>query len=271
MTSVQTRFEKINSNKFLLFSLLATGFVMLYANFLDHETRTLISDLIYVPVPGAMLVLSIIIAIRFRMSGKHGKAWVLFALLSVSWFTAEQIWMVEELVYKIDPWPSLADFFYLAGYPFLFAFSIFYLLPLRKAISKKLVITASLVSVAILIPTFSSVYQSNSSASDFEIALASSYPVLDALVLCPALIGISLFFKGEVNFLWTLMCIAIVLNVVADTGFLILTMDDSYYTGHPIDLLYLWAYLLFAFGVYHHIKIFKSHIKDPYENIDELR
>lgn len=271
MTNVQTRLEKINSNKFLLFPLLATGFIMLYANFLDNDTRTFVSDLLYVPVPGAMLVLSIIIAIRFRMSGKHGKAWILFTLLAVSWFTAEQIWMVEELVYKIDPWPSLADFFYLAGYPFLFAFSIFYLLPLRKAISKKLVTTASLISVALLIPTFSSVYQSNSSTNAFEIVLATSYPVLDALVLCPALIGVSLFFKGEVNFLWTLICAAVVLNVIADTGFLMLTMNDSYYTGHPIDLLYLWAYLLFAFGVYHHIKLFKNHIKDPYENIDELR
>lgn len=271
MTDVQTRLEKINSHKFLLFSLLATGFIMLIANFLVDETRTIVSNLLYVPIAGAMLILSILIAVRFNMSGKHGKAWILFAILAFSWFTAEQIWMIYELIYEIDPWPSLADFFYLTGYPFLFAFSIFYLLPLRKAISKKLVLITSLISVVLVIPTVYLVFDANPSASSFEIALAASYPVLDAIVLCPALIGVSLFFKGEVNFLWSLICTATILNVIADTGFLMLTIDDAYYTGHPIDLLYLWGYLLFSFGVYNHIKIFKSHMKDPYENIDELR
>jgi len=268
---MQTLLEKINTYKFLLLSILATGFIMSLANFLADETRTLIIDLLFIPVPGAMLVLSIIIALRFRVSGKHGKAWIVFTIFAISWFTAEQIWLVYELIYEIDPWPSVADVFYLSGYPFLFAFSILYLLPVRNAISKKLVISSLLITVALLIPTFSLAYQTNSSENDFEVALAASYPVLDAIVLCPALIGVSLFFKGKVNFLWSLVCIAMVLNVIADAGFLMLSMDDSYYTGHPIDLLYLWAYILFAFGVYSHIRIFQSRIDEPYENVSALR
>lgn len=268
---MQTLLEKINTYKFLLSSILATGFIMSLANFLADEIRTLITDLLFIPVPGAMLVLSIIISLRFNASGKHGKAWIVFMIFAVSWFTAEQIWLVYELIYEIDPWPSIADFFYISGYPFLFAFSILYLLPVRKAISKKLVISTLLISVALLIPTFSLAYKTDSSENDFEVALAASYPVLDAIILCPALIGVSLFFKGEVNFLWSLICIAMVLNVIADIGFLMLSMDDSYYTGHPIDLLYLWAYVLFAFGVYSHIRIFHSRIDEPYEDVNELR
>ena len=268
---MQTLLEKISPYKFLLSSLLATGFIILLANFLTDKTRSLLTDLSFIPVPGAVLVLSIIIAIRFRASGKHGKAWAIFALFAFTWFTAEQVWMVYEQIYEIDPWPSIADFFYISGYPLLFAFSIFYLLPLRKAISKKLVISSVLISITFLVPTFILTYQTNSSENEFEVALAASYPVLDAIVLCPALIGVSLFFKGEVNFLWSLICIAMILNVIADTGFLILSMNDSYYTGHPIDLLYLWAYILFAFGVYSHLRIFKSRIDEPYENASELR
>jgi hypothetical protein len=244
---------------------------MFLANLLADETRTLITDLLFIPVPGALIILSIIIALRFRGSGKHGNAWIIFTIFAISWFTAEQIWLVYELIYEIDPWPSVADFFYLSGYPLLFAFSILYLLPVRKAISKKLVISSLLITGALLIPTFTLAYQTNSSENDFEVALAASYPVLDALLLCPALIGVTLFFKGKVNFLWSLICLAMVLNVTADTGFLMLSMNDSYYTGHPIDLLYLWAYLLFAFGVYSHIRIFHSRIDEPYENASELR
>jgi hypothetical protein len=123
VTSLQTNLEKINSQKFLLLSLLITAIIMLYVNFLNGETRTLVANLVYIPVPGIMLVLSIIIASKFRASGKHGKAWILFALFAGSWFTAEQIWMIYDVVYKIDPWPSIADFFYLVGYPLLTAFT----------------------------------------------------------------------------------------------------------------------------------------------------
>jgi len=269
---MQTNLEKPQTKKYLLFSIIGTGFVMLFANLAGQEITTLTTNLLYVPVPGALAVLSIIIAARFNVVGEHGKAWFLFVGVAASWFVAEQIWLVYDLVYKIDPFPSMADFFYIAGYPFLFLFSIYYLKPLKDAISKKMVTYASLVAITLLVPSLYMAYDTESEISSFEVLLALSYPIADAIVLIPSLIGVILFFRGEVNFLWSLMCMAIVLNVVADTGFLITSMDGSYYTGHPIDMLYLWAYIIFSFGVYSHIQIFKKHrpnIKS--QSLDDLR
>jgi len=269
---MQTNLEKSQIKKYLLLSILGTGFIMLLANFAGQEVRTLITNLLYVPVPGALVVLSIIIAVRFSVKGEHGRAWILFVGVSVSWFIAEQIWLVNDLVYHIDPFPSLADFFYLAGYPFLFLFSIYYLKPVKGAISKKTLTYVSLTAITLLVPSLYMASGQDSQISDFELALALSYPIADGIVLIPALIGVILFFRGEVNFLWSLICIAIILNVVADTGFLITSMNGSYYMGHPIDMLFLWAYILFSFGVYSHIQIFKKHhphIKS--QSIDDLR
>ncbi|HSD05156.1 MAG TPA: hypothetical protein VLB45_05320, partial [Nitrosopumilaceae archaeon] len=208
---MQTSLEKIQDNRFLVFSLLSIGIILLAVNFVSEDTRTLVANLIYIPVPAALVILSIIIATRFRTLGAHGKAWIIFAVFAATWFIAEQIWMIYEIVYLIDPWPSIADYFYIGGYPLLIMFSILYVYPLRKAISKKLVISALVISIAFLIPTFYTVYNANSEANEFEIALAASYPILDAIVLCPALIGVTLFFKGEVNFLWSLVCIGIIM------------------------------------------------------------
>ena len=269
---MQTNLEKLQTKKFLFFSLLAIGFIMLIANLVGHEVTTITTDLLYVPVPGALVVLSIIISTRFRVKGDHGKAWILFIGLAASWFTAEQIWLVYELVYHLDPFPSMADFFYLAGYPFLLSFSIYYLKPLKDAISKKMLVCAVVASLTLLIPSLYVAYDTNSEISDLERSLALSYPVADAIVLIPALIGVILFFKGEVNFLWSLVCVAIVLNVVADTGFLYTSMNGSYYTGHPIDMLYLWAYVLFSFGIYSHIQIFKKHkYRTQLQSLEDLR
>src|SRR5260370_1287652 len=79
-----------------------------------------------------------------------------------------------------------------------------------------------------------------------------------SIVLIPSMIGVALFFKGKVNFLWSLLLIVMIFEVVADTAFQYFSLDNSYYTGHPVDILFLWSYLLFSFGLYDHIKIFKK-------------
>ncbi|HJZ23873.1 MAG TPA: hypothetical protein VJ201_05425 [Candidatus Babeliales bacterium] len=268
---MQTNLEKLQTKKYLMFSIVGTYFVMLIANLSGHEITTLATNLLYVPIPGALVILSIIIARRFGIKGKHGRAWLFFVGLAVSWFIAEQIWLVYDLIYQIDPFPSLADFFYLAGYPFLFLFSICYLKPLKDAISKKTLTYVSLAAITLLVPSLYMAYDTDSEISAFEFTLALIYPIADAIVLIPALIGLILFFRGEVNFLWSLMCVAIILNVVADTGFLITSMDGSYYMGHPIDMLFLWAYILFSFGVYSHIQIFKKPNHYTKSGLEDLR
>ncbi len=255
---MQTNLEKLQEQKFLLFSLIATGITVLVATPFGKEASALISDWLYVPTSGMAVVLSMIISIRYGIIGNHGKAWILFTVCMVSWFLAEQVWSINELIYHIDPFPSSADYFYVLGYPFMFAFSIFYLRPLRRAISKKMILSAIAISVALVIPTIFIAYETNTDKTQFEVALAVSYPILDALVLCPALIGVTLFFRGEVNFLWTLVCIGIISTVVGDTGFLLAEMNDSYYTGHPADIPLMWAYIFYSFGVYSHILIFKK-------------
>jgi hypothetical protein len=84
VANVQTLLEKIGLHKFLLLSLFSTGIIMLVANFLTDNIRTLVTNLLFVPVPVAVLVLSIIITLRFKMSGKHGKAWIVFAIFAAA-------------------------------------------------------------------------------------------------------------------------------------------------------------------------------------------
>src|SRR5438309_9060419 len=177
-----------------------TGLGILIATFLGKEVLKIVTDLIYIPVAGTLVVLSIIISTRFRRTGEHGKAWLLFSGLAISWFIAETIWIIYELVYHLNPFPSPADAFYLIGYPFLFLFTIHYLKPFKKSISKKMIALASLIAISVLIPSLYMTIENNSTKSQFVIILGAIYPMEDAIVLVPAIIGIVLFFRGEVNF-----------------------------------------------------------------------
>ena len=255
---IETPMQKLQEHKFLPISMFVIAFGIVITNMISEDTAIVFASWSYIFTAGSFLVLALIIMVKTRGIGSHGKSWILLAVFAICWFTAEMIWDVNELILDIDPYPSEADFFWLLGYPFYFGFLIFYLKPFRKAISRKMIAAASVFAIALIIPAFYVSYDSDLELTDLDNVIALSYPLLEAIVLVPALIGVTLFLTGKINFLWALICIGILCDIIADIGFLFTTLEDVYYSGHPIEILYHWGYIMFAYGIYDHIKIFKT-------------
>ena len=104
--------ERIGSQKFLILSLVASGLIIIGANAFGQEIAILAGNYLYIPITGIFVVLSIMISLRYRTKGVHGKAWFLFAIFACSWFIAEMTWLVLEEVLEIDPYPSIGDVFF---------------------------------------------------------------------------------------------------------------------------------------------------------------
>lgn len=261
-----TILDTIKQQRFLLSALIASGFFVLFFNFVNDQDALLFTDLLFVFTSGSVAVLSIIVVMKNRLEGYHGKAWAFFSSAVIFWFIAEILWTLYQQVYKIDPWPSEADFFWLAGYPLFFGFLMYYQRPVHKSITKKMTVISTLISISILVPLLYVSYDENLQL-EFETLLGLSYPILNAFVLVPLLIGVFLFLRGKVNFMWTLMSLGMICFVVSDNWFFLTDLNESYYPGHPLDLLYIWGYVLFSFGIYDHIKIFQT--KTIFHKLDQ--
>ena len=268
---METDLQQIRIARVLIISLLFIGLTVMVANFLGKNVATVTTDFLFLPIAGCLFVLAVIILIRFKVKGQLGRAYLFFACFAASWFAAEVVWSISEIFDHLNPFPSLDDFLYLFGYPFLILFSFYYLRPVETAVSKKILAYAALATTTFIVPTFYVMYSYNHNATFNEIIWAGIYPLTDAVLLFPAVIGMMLFFKGNVSLLWSLMFFAILLNITADSGFFYLHVDRSYYSGNPIDIFYLWSYVLFSFGLYSHIKLFKKPKMKSYGNVDELR
>jgi hypothetical protein len=269
---IETRLEKLQSQKYLLISLIASGFAFLIAESIGKETAIVFGNWIFV-LTIVPVILSGILVKRNGLIGDHGKSWIFFLMFIVVWFMADQIWTVTELIYHEKPFPSNADIFYMLGYPFYFAFLTLYLKPFKNSISKKLIFSTSLIAIAVLIPNLYMTFQNNSDETQTSIILGAIYPLADAIVLIPSMLGVVLFFRGKVNFLWSLLLIGFVIEVIADTAFQYFSLNNDMYTGNPVDILFFWAYVIFSFGLYDHIKIFKKSYnkKNTFDNKEDLR
>lgn len=250
-----TRIEKIREEKFLIISLIAIAAANTIANYLGEEVGILEGNLAYPPITIGVIAVSVAILRHSGTTGKHGSAWVALLGYAICSFFAEITWNYYELVIHVDPFPSLADIFYLLAYPFLLMFLISYIDPVKKAITKKMVVAAIAISLAILYVSLTILFEEPEDSLDFIFGLA--YPFADAIVIVPALIGIGLFFRGEVNFMMSLVFLGILCTFIADTAFLFAQMEDTYYTGHPMEILWHWGYVLIAFGVNSHRKLFQ--------------
>lgn len=264
---MRTISEIVFEQKYLFASLAVCTAIVLTANLMGEDAAVLVGNLLYIPTAGAFLVMSILMLLRFGTSGYHGIAWIAFAGCAISWFTAEVLWIVQELYLKIDPFPSASDLFYLIGYPFLLMFFVAYIQPVKQNMSKKTLTMSILFSVSILMLAMYLTFGNTSDEDLLALVLATSYPAFDSMIIIPALIGVTLFFKGKVNFMWTLICFGALSIFIADTVFLLEQNNDSYYTGNPMEIPFYWNYILVSFGIYYHYKLFertKSQDKKSY-------
>ena len=212
---------------------------------------------LYTIIPGTLIILSIWALARADKIEDISKKSLLFLSISfISWFTAELTWNLFRHVLEIDPYPSIADFFYIAAPMFMFISLILFLQPLQNKIKKTHVIFSSLISTLILIPILIITFEVNSEVVWFEIAIAMIYPIVDAILLVPAIIAILVSLQAKKNSFWTMILIGIIIFIVGDDLFLFLVIDDQYYDGNPVDILWLTSYVIWSFTIYN--LIYKS-------------
>jgi len=261
---MKTGYEIFSEQKSLIYSLVIIGFIFLMANLLNEEDYPLIenwylTDILYIIVPAITIIFGTVLSVKYRGKGNHGKAWILLTLAVSSWYVGEMTFVYDNEYDVEDITTFTSDIFYIIGYPLFFAFAMYHLSTRKRVITKKMILTASIVSLAFIVPSLSISFDLEGEELELvEIVIMSIYPVLDGVILAPALVGMMLFFRGQVNLLWTLMMVGFLCNIVADTLYLNSSIDYLYYPGHVSDIFYIWGYVLFTFGFYSHINLYRK-------------
>ncbi|MDX1596958.1 MAG: hypothetical protein R3327_08490 [Nitrosopumilaceae archaeon] len=250
--------EKFRIQEYLLFVLLGIAGSVIISNMFGVSAATEFSSSLSIILSASVLFLSIFMVSNYGIQGNHGKSWILFMIFAAYWFFAEFIGPIHEFALGTTPWEYADDFFYIVGYQLFFASLIFYLKPFKNQISKKLILGVSSIAALLLVPSLFFITNSEVEMINNNIVLAGVYTILDSVILIPALIGVVLFFKGEVNFMFSLISLGIVCQIIGDNSVLYTSLKSMYYSGHPIDILFLWTYTLFSFGLFNQLGLFNS-------------
>jgi hypothetical protein len=218
--------------------------------------------------------------LAFREFGiKHDNGKVLFLLfLGVSmWSLAEVIWFVYRFFLGIDPYPSIADLFFLLPYP-IFALAIF---QARKSIGQKLnkkdwhfwTLDFLIGLLLVLTVSYFGIYKAyDSSADSVANILGISYGVVDLLLVVASLFSMTImreFKKGKLGYFWAVMTVGFFLFLVADVLFAMFNVQYEENLAKPytyIDLVWVLGYIVLGYGFFDKY-IFIKRIKNVAKSI----
>ncbi len=177
--------------------------------------------------------------------------WYILAASQALWITADTIYSWYEDVRGVDPFPSLADAFYLAAYP-LIALGLFLLIRIRvRERDVGGVLDSVIVTTGLGLLLWVTVVQpglQDAGGSPVEFAVGLAYPIGDIVLVGGV---VRLLTAGALRnwSLWLLMG-GVATQVVADTLY---DAFDLYGAGESngLDLLWMASYLLFGASALH--------------------
>jgi hypothetical protein len=247
---------------------LAANLIVLLSG--DTASQNYVGDII-VPIVAAVATgLALLVVYRQKVSGIFGRSYAFLAGGLVLYLIAEILWGYFSIGLGIEtPFPSLADVFWLAAYA-PFGYGLFSLFRLYSKQGKSQL--KALIVVSLSVTAFSSFYIAELiSVTDLsqpdgaiELVISIAYPILDGILIVPALLVILSSGKGYLTSIpW--IFVSWIFTAIADsifgfTAVMSITGDNSIW-----NLFYIAAYLSMAAGLFWHNRhlIFDSKRSHP--------
>lgn len=229
----------------------------------QQEIRAFYNDITILVTASAALTIVGVTVYRQKFDGIYGRTYASLALGLGLWFTAELIWTYFEIGLQIEtPFPSLADVFWLAGYGF-FAYHLY---RIYKFVGKNTVKPTAVFIVSIttaitlgylvsLIFSASEISRNQDLSADTIILtfVSISYPVLDGILLAPAILILWSIRNGKLGAThWMLISLSMIFVAIADSGFGYSAVLDINSVQKEIwiwNILYNASYLSIAFAL----------------------
>jgi len=235
------------ANRLTTLSLMIGGAMVVGYFFLPSPD---LQDLAY-QVPGMLATVAVLAGVVIHRP-PDARPWLLLAAGLALTVTGDWTWVVLDRVYGLEPFPSIADGFYLTGTG-LTVLAITWMVRGRIPDGDRAgMVDALIVAVGIGLVSWTFLMApivADPAAAFAEIAIALAYPMLDILLL-GVLVRIILAPGPRVPSLTFLMA-AIVALLLSDFPYAILALTDGYYTGHIVDAGWLIGSALWAAAALH--------------------
>jgi diguanylate cyclase (GGDEF)-like protein len=218
----------------------------------NEQARVVLFD-VTLPLINLAAACALFFAAKYtRAYSPHmARAWLILALAQLAYTLGDLTWAFLEVGLGQQPFPSLADGFYLLYYPLFLAGIL--MLPSRRIERKewlKITLDMCMIMLAAILGIWNFLLGPLISAGAEDPFLAQllslAYPVSDLLMLVAILMLIYRKSEGQLNGPLLLLAFGATANVVTDCVFCYQSLLGTYTSGGFVDIGYILSYLFFG-------------------------
>jgi diguanylate cyclase (GGDEF)-like protein len=200
---------------------------------------------------GLSAVVAILVGVRWHRP-RTPLTWWLLASGQLLFVVGDLLFDLHERVWEIDAFPSAADGFYLAGYLPLAVGLLLLIRARTPGRDRASLIDATIVATGLGLLSW--VFLMKPAATDSSLSLVGriisvAYPAADVLLL--ALVARLLVGAGARNTAFRLLAGSILVMLVGDVGFAVLSYADAFTPNNAVNITWLLAYALFGAAALH--------------------
>ena len=238
--------------------LILIGLYLFFSNLTPDKSSVFINSANVITVFSSV-AMSLITVLRLGFKSSEGKYYLSLFVGMALWACAHSIWAYFELGLGIDtPYPSIADFFWLLGYPFL-SYHYYHSFRVWKQarIIRRRSLFISVISTSVLIGLLIYISLQGSDEGGFNlttIIVSNLYVVGDGVLLVPAIVIIWSLSRGDILLLHRiLVSLFIIIAMLGDVGFVYheMLVDETTFAQQEWIwwLVYPISYLVLTTGL----------------------
>lgn len=224
--------------KRFIFLFLLLVYVFLYSWLIVSEVQfnSHLANGMYIFLPFWAVLGGVLLALHYGLKSAHGKAFLCLTAGVALFLLGELLWVYYSMV-GTDPFPSLADIFYLLAYPFFFYGFLKEIQLAEIKLSPKKILLATTIFIVLSAVFFYAVFASIEVSGGIANVIAFLYILGDiVLVLCLVFLAFIIieYRRGWISICWLWFLGGFIFILAADFVFAI-------YHASYIDNVYLYA------------------------------
>ncbi|MEM3064466.1 MAG: hypothetical protein QW177_03740 [Candidatus Nitrosotenuis sp.] len=201
----------------------------------------------------ATALAAIFVGSTYSQSRVFGRSFIILGVGYFFIFVGETIYTIQDFVVSQDPYPSVADPFFMLAYPFIIAHMIINIRYFETKIKRRSVLWMSSLGIAI----FSSYFLlslSQSSELNFEFYYGLAFVALPSISIPITVYGALLFRGGLIGKAWLILLLGNLANAIGDVWYYHLETLGQYQINHPVNIFWFFAYWVIVYAIYKHRK-----------------
>lgn len=187
----------------------------------------------------------------YSQSKVFGRSFIILGIGYFFIFVGESIYALQDFVMFDDPYPSVADPFFLLAYPFIVSHMIINIRFFKPKIKKRSILWMTGLGLAIFSSYFVLSF-SQTSELNFEFYYGLAFIVPPSVSIPITVYGVLLFRGGVIGKAWFILLLGNLANAVGDVWYYHLETLGQYDLNHPVNICWFFAYWVIVYAIYKH-------------------